>query len=402
MGRYLVRIAEEYYDMDDCDSRGYPIKKIRYTGEEYETYADPDGDLVESGPDGWETHTVIGGSVPRRTYNPRYGDKEEKRESFVYKKGTRRSFLIGCANKYITQANISTRVKKIGSFVFDDCFDLETIVLPPSVEEIDGDAFVGHKGGGAYYHGCTITFSNEWKRIPSHVLPSNTGKLSINWSYIFNEIRLPDSILEIDDYAFSNMKLDKMNIPDSIEKMGTAIFSGSRIIELSISESTWLKFKDSITQDAKAMVACCGTKLLYYNYSFFRIPDLFDYGDYAFAQCHCLRTECLAELSDYGKKEAIELSHFSISNTVKSIGKGCFMGCTLLVSVEIPESVTYLGDEAFKDCTNLEKVTIYANIPWIGINTFEGCSRLKTVMMSRKLYKKSKWKFPKTTEFLFF
>ena len=78
------------------------------------------------------------------------------------------------------------------------------------------------------------------------------------------------------------------------------------------------------------------------------------------------------------------------------------MGCTLLVSVEIPESVTYLGDEAFKDCTNLEKVTIYANIPWIGINTFEGCSRLKTVMMSRKLYKKSKWKFPKTTEFLLF
>ena len=59
MGRYIVREAEEYYDMDDCDARGYPKKKIRYTGEEYETTVDPNGDHVESGPDGWEIHTVI-------------------------------------------------------------------------------------------------------------------------------------------------------------------------------------------------------------------------------------------------------------------------------------------------------------------------------------------------------
>lgn len=59
MGRYVVREAEEYYDMNECDAHGYPIKKIRYTGEEYETTVDPGGDYVESGPDGWEIHTVI-------------------------------------------------------------------------------------------------------------------------------------------------------------------------------------------------------------------------------------------------------------------------------------------------------------------------------------------------------
>lgn len=252
MGRYFVRIAEEYYDMDDCDSRGYPKKKIRYTGEEYETTVDPDGVRVEGGPDGWETHTVIGGSAPRRTYYPKYGDKEEKRGSFVFMKGTRRSFLIGCANKYITQANISTRVKKIGSFAFDECFDLKTIVLPPSVEEINSEAFVGHAGRGEYYPGCTIVFSKEWKCIPSHLLPNNTDKLPVfhSWQYIFDKIRLPDSIVEIEDNAFSKMELHKVNIPDSVEIMGTAIFSESRIYELYISESSWMKFKDTITQDA--------------------------------------------------------------------------------------------------------------------------------------------------------
>ena len=59
MGRYIVRVAEEYYDMNECDSHGNPVKKIRYTGEEYETTVNPDGDHVECGPNGWEIHTVI-------------------------------------------------------------------------------------------------------------------------------------------------------------------------------------------------------------------------------------------------------------------------------------------------------------------------------------------------------
>ncbi len=179
MGRYVVRFAEEYYDMDDCDSRGYPIRKIRYTGEEYETYVDPDGDYVESGPDGWEIHTVIGRSAPKTktTYYQRHRDHVEKRGKFVYKKGTSRRFLLECPFKDIDQAVIPSRVKKIGSFVFDECFDLETIVLPPYVEEIDNEAFVGHTKRGQYNPGCTIAFSNEWKRIPSHLLPNNTDKL---------------------------------------------------------------------------------------------------------------------------------------------------------------------------------------------------------------------------------
>ena len=27
MGRYVVREAEEYYDMNECDARGYPVNR---------------------------------------------------------------------------------------------------------------------------------------------------------------------------------------------------------------------------------------------------------------------------------------------------------------------------------------------------------------------------------------
>lgn len=29
MGRYIIPKEEKYFDMEDCDSRGYPIQKVR-------------------------------------------------------------------------------------------------------------------------------------------------------------------------------------------------------------------------------------------------------------------------------------------------------------------------------------------------------------------------------------
>jgi len=108
MGRYVVREAEEYYDMDDCDARGYPKKKIRYTGEEYETTVDPNGEYVESGPDGWEIHTVIcQGKVPTSplTLNKTSLDLIVGEESSVYVSGNY-SYGVKSSDKAVATAEV--------------------------------------------------------------------------------------------------------------------------------------------------------------------------------------------------------------------------------------------------------------------------------------------------------
>jgi hypothetical protein len=43
---------------------------------------------------------------------------------------------------------------------------------------------------------------------------------------------------------------------------------------------------------------------------------------------------------------------------VKKIGKSAFAGCSGLLKVDIPASVTSLDDSAFKGCSGLKKLVI--------------------------------------------
>ena len=309
----------------------------------------------------------------------------------MYKKGSRRSILLECLYKDMQVVIIPERVKRIERFAFDKCFDLETIIIPPSVEIISPEAFIGIRGRGEYYNAVTIKFANGVKTIPNGLIPSNMSELGnfFTWEHFVKKIVILDSVTKIEENAFQKMDLLSIILPDSIKEMGKSIFSESSISTVYMSESSWMRFKDAMLEGCKRIAKVkSGTKLLYFNslvlYSWI-LEDCSEIGDDAF--CH----------SDIKKRAELK-----IPSSIQSIGRRAFMGCTVLVKVELPESLTYLGDEAFSGCVNLEEINIPKSLPWVGKNTFSGCHSLKTVHLTRKLYKKSKWKFPDTTEFLFY
>ena len=411
MGRYVVKIAKKKYNPDKCDARGYPIEEIEYTGEEYETTIDPDGDYVEMGPDGWETHTVIDGEKPKTVFKQSHHDNAELIGKFVYRKDSKKKILLECPYKEITQAVVPDCVEEIGSFAFDECPDLKTIVLPPSVKRIDPEAFVNH----GFHDSVTLTFTKDVQTIPSNLIPNNSSKLPFLWVYYIKKIIIPDSVTRIEDYALQNMSLWSITIPDSIEYMGKDVFKNSSISEVHISEAGWLRFKDNILDGCKMIKkVICGKKLVYYNSNSILydsadsiLKGFSEIGDEAFSQNDQMKEEYLIKELKKLNNENDKVSEFKkytivkIPDSVQSIGKRAFMGCTAWRTVILPDSVTYLGDEAFKDCTNLQEIAIPKNIPFLGRNTFEGCNKLKIVLLSKKLYEKSKNVFPQTTEFLF-
>jgi hypothetical protein len=59
-----------------------------------------------------------------------------------------------------------------------------------------------------------------------------------------------------------------------------------------------------------------------------------------------------------------------------SIGKGAFSGCTSLVTVSIPSSVTSIGDFTFQACTSLATVDLPNSVMSIGKGAFSGCISL--------------------------
>ncbi|MDE7162384.1 MAG: leucine-rich repeat domain-containing protein, partial [Anaeroplasmataceae bacterium] len=62
---------------------------------------------------------------------------------------------------------------------------------------------------------------------------------------------------------------------------------------------------------------------------------------------------------------------------LQTIGKECFYGCTKLVEIEIPSTVTTIGDSSFENCTALTTVTNYEGISALGNKMFKGCIALE-------------------------
>ena len=81
----------------------------------------------------------------------------------------------------------------------------------------------------------------------------------------------------------------------------------------------------------------------------------------------------------YAFAECSGLTSVSIPNSLTSLGTGIFWGCSSLASVTIPNSVTSIGAYAFRECSSLTSVTIPNSVTQIAQDAFHDCSGLTSV-----------------------
>lgn len=140
---------------------------------------------------------------------------------------------------------------------------------------------------------------------------------------------IPDSVIEIQESAFSNcFELKNVIMSKNVERIGTYAFSGPKLKEI-------------------------------------ELPDtLKEIGDSAFISCDMINITLPEglEIIDEGAFCTNSIETLTIPKNVKKIEYQAFAYCKQLKTVVIEDGVEVIGEKAFCNCDLLESVTIPASV----------------------------------------
>ena len=320
------------------------------------------------------------------------------------------TIVAGCAN-----TTIPNTVTSIGFGAFAMCTNLTFINIPNSVTNIDQSAFWG------CFSLTSLTIPNSVTNIGNSVFSECTGLTSIsipnsvttigvdafNSCVSLISVSLPNALTTIGDGAFASCEsLTSLNIPGSVTSIGNNAFGictnlssitvlaltppamGSEVFEEVVtsipvyipggtfdaysSADVWSEFTNFIESNA-IVFADENVKAICVDPEIEWDTD----GDGELSYVEAAAVTDLGNVFQYNEDITSfdELQYFTgLTSLVTDNGwgdEGCFMGCSNLTSIVIPNSVTVVGDLAFQDCSSLTSIYIPNSVTTIGENAFE-------------------------------
>ena len=220
------------------------------------------------------------------------------------------------------------------------------------------------------------------------------GNDAFNGCSSLSSVNIPNSVSIIGNSAFNGTNINKMELSTSVISWGTNVTGTKRDIDISIN------YISSEGNGTESIIYKRLTTLGYTRLSIVSIPNnivngydasiensfisLIDLGingifpsKYSAISRYVYPYNHITSVSSDNKKYIIRVN---IPNTgVNSIVNDTFSGCSSLLSITIPNSVTIIGNNAFNGCNNLSYFVIPTNVTSIGDSAFSGCSSLPSI-----------------------
>ena len=282
-------------------------------------------------------------------------------------------------------------VTSIGQYAFYQCYCLDNITLPNTLESIGYSAFYDCIGLTSIAIPDSVTTLSNYAFYNCHSLEDlSLGKSIQSCYYVFNSCtnlkNVYYNIANLPDYSngsgifYSTGSKNALviTIGKDVVKLPQYIFSGYN----SSGSYTYPKIS-SITVEANSALETIAEYAFRYNKSEFSV----DLGD---ANCDINKnafTECNITKFIGSNIKSVGQSAFSSSTKLKEakvsgiLGSSAFYYCISLETLDLG-SATYIDNSCFNSCTSLKQLNIPATVTNINNNAFNGCQALEKITIN--------------------
>ena len=233
----------------------------------------------------------------------------------------------------ISAINLPEGLDSIGQAAFSDCSKLTSIRLPNCLRTIAASTFA--RCGSL----STITLPDSLKSIGTRAFESCSG---------LTNIVLPQGLREIGSSAFAYCGLASVNIPIGVTTIDQEAFAHCSALT-------------SVTIPVTVTTIGDGA---FYGCSNLPVIDNIRYAD-----------TYLIDVIDRGK------SAYSIKQGTRFIDGNAFSDCTMMTSLNVPETVEQIGRMAFYRCSSLKTIALNGSINVIPYSAFSGCFSLESIVI---------------------
>lgn len=272
-----------------------------------------------------------------------------------------------------------------------------TINLNKSYKIVEGgEEFVLERGGttlsGYNGEGGTVIIPEGVTAIDGQVFYNRTE---------VKKVVLPESLKQINEYAFANSGIEEIVINSALEYIGDYAFikvpmksfvlpEGSMLYNIGMHAFTYSSIELLDLSNAVPTYNENGLVLDYWSFSscenlkevIFPKNAPYVIGVEAFEGCSSLKEIDLtgtAGISYNAFRNCTGLEKAILPEGLEVVSQGLFNGCSSLKEVEIPSSVKYIYSDAFRG-TGITELYLGKNIETIGDNVFRDCVNLRKLV----------------------